>query len=66
MKKKPFRFIPLVLLFAFAMSAMVEELRKVHGKSAREILEYIVAKADEFASGAKQHDEMTLIVVKVI
>ena len=46
--------------------AMVEELRKVHGKSAREILEYIVAKADEFASGAKQHDDMTLIVVKVL
>ena len=45
--------------------AMVEELRKVHGKSAREILEYIVAKADEFANGAKQHDDMTLIVVKV-
>ena len=46
--------------------AMVEELRKVHGKSAREILEYIVAKADEFANGAKQHDDMTLIVIKVV
>ena len=47
-------------------AAMVEELRKVHGKFAREILEYIVSKADEFAAGAKQHDDMTLIVVKVI
>lgn len=46
--------------------AMVEELKKVHGKSAKEILEYIVSKADEFANGAKQHDDMTLIVVKVV
>ncbi len=27
---------------------------------------YIVEKADEFANGAKQHDDMTLIVIKVI
>jgi sigma-B regulation protein RsbU (phosphoserine phosphatase) len=46
--------------------AMVEELKKVHGKPAREILEYIVSKADEFADGAKQHDDMTLIVVNVL
>ncbi len=46
--------------------AMVEELKKVHGKSAKEILEYIVSKADEFANGAKQHDDMTLIVVNVL
>ncbi|CAN5433963.1 hypothetical protein BH10ACI1_BH10ACI1_08280 [soil metagenome] len=46
--------------------AMVGELRKVHEKSAKEILEYIVSKADEFAAGAKQHDDMTMIVVKII
>ncbi len=46
--------------------AMVEELKKVHHKSAEEILEYIVARADEFAGGARQHDDMTMIVVKVV
>ncbi|MBA4121851.1 MAG: SpoIIE family protein phosphatase [Acidobacteria bacterium] len=46
--------------------AMLEELKKVHEKPAVEILPYIVACADEFASGAKQHDDMTMIVVKVI
>lgn len=46
--------------------AMIEELKKVYGKSSEEILNHIVAKADEFADGAKQHDDMTLVVVKVI
>ncbi len=46
--------------------AMLEELKKVHEKPAVEILSYIVACADGFASGAKQHDDMTMIVVKVI
>ncbi|MDQ3711086.1 MAG: SpoIIE family protein phosphatase, partial [Acidobacteriota bacterium] len=45
--------------------AMLEELKKVYEKPAVEILPYIVACADEFASGAKQHDDMTMIVVKV-
>jgi len=46
--------------------AMLEELKKVQEKPAVEILPYIVACADKFASGAKQHDDMTMIVVKVI
>ena len=46
--------------------SMLEELKKVQEKPAVEILPYIVACADEFASGAKQHDDMTMIVVKVI
>lgn len=46
--------------------AMIEELKKVYEKSSEEILNHIVAKADEFANGAKQHDDMTLVVLKVI
>jgi sigma-B regulation protein RsbU (phosphoserine phosphatase) len=46
--------------------AMLERLKTVSEKSAVEILPFIVHCADEFASGAKQHDDMTMIVVKVI
>lgn len=44
---------------------MLEKLKTVTDKPAREILPFIVRCADEFASGAKQHDDMTMIVVKV-
>jgi phosphoserine phosphatase RsbU/P len=46
--------------------AMLEELKKITDKTAEEISNHIVAKADEFADGAKQHDDMTMIVLKVI
>lgn len=46
--------------------AMLEELKKVYDKPSAEILKYIVECADNFANGAKQHDDMTMIVVKVI
>ncbi len=45
---------------------MIEELKKVYEKSSEEILNHIVEKADQFANGAKQHDDMTLVVIKVI
>jgi len=44
---------------------MLEELKKVTDKPAEEILPHIVACADNFANGAKQHDDMTMIIVKV-
>lgn len=46
--------------------AMLEELKKVYGKTSAEILPHIVAEADKFANGAKQHDDMTMIIVNVI
>jgi phosphoserine phosphatase RsbU/P len=46
--------------------AMLEELKKVRAEPSAEILEYIVERADEFAGGAKQHDDMTMIVIKMI
>lgn len=35
------------------------------GAKARDILEYLMRSADEFAAGAKQHDDMTLVVMRV-
>ncbi|MEZ5426992.1 MAG: SpoIIE family protein phosphatase [Pyrinomonadaceae bacterium] len=46
--------------------AVLEELKKIYGKPAEEILGHIMEKADEFAAGAKQHDDMTIIVVRVL
>jgi sigma-B regulation protein RsbU (phosphoserine phosphatase) len=45
--------------------AMLEELKEIREKSSVEILNDIVACADRFANGAKQHDDMTMIIVKV-
>jgi sigma-B regulation protein RsbU (phosphoserine phosphatase) len=45
--------------------AMLARLKEIRHESAEDILRLIVASADEFASGAKQHDDMTMIVVKV-
>lgn len=35
------------------------------GAKARDILEHLMRAADEFAAGAKQHDDMTLVVMRV-
>jgi sigma-B regulation protein RsbU (phosphoserine phosphatase) len=45
---------------------MLDRLRTVTEKTAAEIIPFIVQCADEFAAGAKQHDDMTMIVVRVI
>lgn len=46
--------------------AMLEELKNVYAQPSEEILTHIVACADKFANGAKQHDDMTMIIVKII
>jgi sigma-B regulation protein RsbU (phosphoserine phosphatase) len=46
--------------------AMLADLQKLDGRSSEEILHAIVAGADAFANGAKQHDDMTMIVVRVL
>ncbi len=45
--------------------ALLEELKKLKNLPAREILDEIVDSADHFADGAKQHDDMTMVVVSV-
>ena len=46
--------------------AMLAELKNVYEQPSEEILNYIIACADRFANGAKQHDDMTMIIVKII
>lgn len=46
--------------------AMLEQLKIVYDKPSEEILTHIVACADKFADGAKQHDDMTMIIVKIV
>jgi sigma-B regulation protein RsbU (phosphoserine phosphatase) len=46
--------------------AMLAFLKTVADKPATDILAETVIAADAFANGAKQHDDMTMIVVKVI
>jgi sigma-B regulation protein RsbU (phosphoserine phosphatase) len=45
---------------------MLEQLKVCYASAAAEILPFIVERADEFAAGAKQHDDMTMIVVRVV
>jgi len=45
--------------------AALEELKTLDTGSCKEILEHVVAAADLFAAGAKQHDDMTMIVIRV-
>ncbi len=46
--------------------AMIEAARKFEGLGARELIDAIIAEADRFAAGAEQHDDMTLLVIKVL
>lgn len=45
--------------------SMLEELKAEAALPVAEILRRTVAAADAFANGAKQHDDMTMIVVRV-
>ena len=46
--------------------ALLEELKTLDGMASKEMIAHIVAVADKFANGAKQHDDMTMIVVRVV
>jgi phosphoserine phosphatase RsbU/P len=45
---------------------MIETLERCQGLSAAQTIEYVMAGADTFASGAPQHDDMTLVVLRVL
>ena len=45
--------------------ALLEELQRIRDLPASEIFEKLIAAADAFAAGAKQHDDMTIIVMKI-
>ncbi len=46
--------------------ALLEKLKSILDRSPIEIHDECVAGADRFADGAKQHDDMTMIVVRVL
>jgi sigma-B regulation protein RsbU (phosphoserine phosphatase) len=46
--------------------AMIAAARDCAGVTARETLDRLMAGADAFARGAKQHDDMTLVIARVI
>lgn len=46
--------------------SLLDELKTLSGMPSEEILWKIVASADKFADGAKQHDDMTMIIVRVV
>lgn len=45
---------------------MLEAIKANFDLPAAEMLKYLVEQADEFASGAKQHDDMTAIIIRAI
>ena len=45
--------------------ALEQAARKCDGMPAAGIMDRLIAAADEFAAGAPQHDDMTVVAVKV-
>ncbi|HEY1216867.1 MAG TPA: GAF domain-containing SpoIIE family protein phosphatase, partial [Bryobacteraceae bacterium] len=45
---------------------LISCVRRCDGPGSGELIERVIASADAFAGGAKQHDDMTLIVVRVL
>jgi len=43
---------------------IVETVKRCDGLPAKEILQRILAAADAFVAGAKQHDDMTLVILR--
>jgi len=45
---------------------MMEAIERSDSLSAAELIAKLMQAADAFASGAKQHDDMTLVVLRVL
>lgn len=45
---------------------MMSAIKEFYGANSNDMLHHLVKHADEFAAGAKQHDDMTLVVLRVI
>jgi sigma-B regulation protein RsbU (phosphoserine phosphatase) len=46
--------------------SMAEFIKGCYGRPAAEVLVKVVKAADDFAAGAKQHDDMTMVVVRAL
>jgi sigma-B regulation protein RsbU (phosphoserine phosphatase) len=47
-------------------NALIAAARRCQGRPAQEMITRIMAAADTFAAGAPQHDDMTLVVARVL
>ena len=45
---------------------LIEAVKECDGLTASDMLGRLVEAADRFAAGAKQHDDMTLLIVRVL
>jgi sigma-B regulation protein RsbU (phosphoserine phosphatase) len=45
---------------------LIEFTKSCHGRAASEAMTQILAAAEAFAAGASQHDDMTLVVLRVL
>jgi sigma-B regulation protein RsbU (phosphoserine phosphatase) len=45
---------------------LAESVKACASSPAREMLEHLMGSADTFAAGAKQHDDMTLVILRVV
>ncbi len=45
---------------------LIESVKVCEGLSAADMIARIMSAADAFAAGAKQHDDMTLVILRVI
>jgi len=44
---------------------LIDAVRAIGSREAQPMLEHLMAATDRFVAGAKQHDDMTLVVVRV-
>jgi sigma-B regulation protein RsbU (phosphoserine phosphatase) len=49
----------------FDEERLMAALKKLEARTASEMISQILAEVDGFTAGAKQHDDMTLVVVRV-
>ena len=45
--------------------SLIEAIREAESRTASDIITHILARVDTFTAGAQQHDDMTLVVVRV-
>jgi serine phosphatase RsbU (regulator of sigma subunit) len=45
---------------------MIKTIESRNGLAAQEIMQRVFTSADDFVAGARQHDDMTLVVLRVV
>lgn len=45
---------------------MIKTIESSNGLAAQEIMQRVFTSADDFVAGARQHDDITLVVLRVV